>query len=510
MAVRREVRHRGLPTQASLSRSHPLSRDLRIAAVATPADRGARNLAVGGASSTRAAEVWPHLGWRFSSSLPELTFSTPVTSWTLARFTVAMVFTVGTSADSKILWSCDSGANDGLRASCASNGGITLTFGNNSETTVLAGALTPNARVAAVFTFVQGTGLEVQLRANGGPLQRGTNSNGIIPLGTPSRFTVSSSLFSNAFWFQGSIASAYVASRVWSDHEARIFLTNPWAILTPQVRRVPLGVIPLGGGGTDYDLTADTVSYGATATSASLLVSRRVDAQPVTYTATPTAASLLAARRLTADPVAYAWTPAAASVVTARRLAADTVAATWTPTAASLLRASRLAVESVAYAWTPSAATLFKQGDYDLVADPVAYDWTPTAATLAATRRLACDGVTFGAAATDATLRAARRLDAATVAYAWAPTAASLTRGQRFTADPVAYQWAPTDASLRAVRRVSAETVGYLWTPTAASLSYTGAPSYGAIVIGAARAGVATFTARAGVARPSVRSHLTE
>lgn len=56
----------------------------------------------------------------------------------------------------------------------------------------------------------------------------------------------------------------------------------------------------------------------------------------------------------------------------------------------------------------------------------------------------------------------------------------------------------PLGAQLAAVGRVVSD------------LTVNPVPVYGAIVLGATRAGVATFSARAGVSRPTVRTHLTE
>jgi hypothetical protein len=289
-----------------------------------------------------------------------------------------------------------------------------------------------------------------------------------------------------------------------------LLLGPPGIQQAPRLVRVYVGLV---AGGTDYTLACDSVAYTTTATSASLLAHRKVDAATVGYTWAPTAAALLKASRVAADSVPSAWSPTSATLLKAYRLAVDSVAYSWSPTSAALLYARRLVADSVSYVWTPSDATLVKLGDYDLIADTVPFAWAPTAATLTTARRLACESVSFAATATDASLTAARRLDAGTVTYAWQPTAAALVTGRTLAADAVAFMWTPTDAALRSDRVLSVDSASYVWTPTAADLDYSGEvepPTYTVLRIGAARAGRTSITARAGRSSLTARTHLSE
>jgi hypothetical protein len=135
----------------------------------------------------------------------------------------------------------------------------------------------------------------------------------------------------------------------------------------------------------DYELLAESVSYGATATAATLTVSRRLAADSVSYSATATAADLRAARVLTAATVSYAWQPTAAGLLTGHVMSAESVAFAWAPTDAALRSDRVMVVGSVGYVWTPTAADL----DYSGEVVPPTYTTLLVAAARAGTATIA-------------------------------------------------------------------------------------------------------------------------
>lgn len=222
--------------------------------------------------------------------------------------------------------------------------------------------------------------------------------------------------------FDGDIAFLGIWKRYVPTNERDSIRANPWQLYQPTKRNAVFGV---GGGATNYTLTASAGSYSLTGIDATL-----------TYT--PAAVNY----SLTADVGAYALSGVDATLT-------YTVAGT----------AYTLSADAGAYSLTGVDATLSYvpgSGAYTLTADTGSYTLNGNDAGLTFARRMAVDVGSYTLAGVDAGLQLGRRLTADTGSYALAGVDADLI----YTAlGPTAYT-------------LTAETGSYLLTGSPAGLTY--------------------------------------
>jgi hypothetical protein len=202
--------------------------------------------------------------------------------------------------------------------------------------------------------------------------------------------------------------------------------------------------------GTSYTLTAASVSYALTGSTALLKVGRKITAASAAYALTASSTALKTGRKLTAASAAYTFTASTANLKIGRKLTAASAAFTLSASSTNLQIGRKLAAASVAFTLSASSTNL-KLGR-KLVAASAAYSVTFSSTLLTphsgpAAYTLPAASASFALSLSGVSFPVKRKLVAGSTSFALTAFPVAFHLGKTLAAGSVAYVFTPTDGT---------------------------------------------------------------